>query len=39
MKLENWLKQFQPLNDEEIDEQLYTIIKSFKDKKKSDDKF
>jgi hypothetical protein len=39
MKLENRLKQFQPLTDEEMDEQLYSIIKSFKDKKKSDDKF
>ena len=39
MKLENRLKQFQPLTDDEIDSQLYTIVKSYRDKKKSDEKF
>lgn len=39
MKLEYRLKQFQPLTDDEIDSQLYTIVKSYRDKKKSDEKF
>lgn len=39
MKFENRIKQFQPLTDEEIDAQLYTVIKLFRDKKKSDEKF
>lgn len=38
-KLETWLKEFQPPNDEQLDERLYSVIKSFRDKKKSDDKF
>lgn len=39
MKLETRLKQFQPLTDDEMDNQLYTIVKSYRDKKKSDEKF
>lgn len=39
MKLENRLKEFQPLTDEELDEQLYTVLLSYRDKKKTDEKF
>ena len=38
-KLENRLTEFQPYTEEQIDEQLYTIIKQYRDKKKSDEKF
>lgn len=38
-KLETWLKEFQPPSEEQLDEELYAVIKSFRDKKKSDDKF
>lgn len=38
-KLETWITEFHPSTDEQIDEQLYTIIKQYRDKKKSDEKF
>lgn len=38
-KLETWLKEFQPLTDEQIEETLYTVVKEYSKKKKSDDKF
>lgn len=38
-KLDTRLKQFQLLDDSQLDEWLFTIIKQFRDKKKSDDKF
>lgn len=38
-KFETWIKEFQHSTDEQLDEQLYTVIKSYRDKKKSDDKF
>lgn len=38
-KLETWLKEFQPLSEEQIEETLYTIVKDYSKKKKSDEKF
>jgi hypothetical protein len=38
-KLETWLTWFHPLTDDEIDEQLYTVLLAYKNKKKSDEKF
>lgn len=38
-KFETWIKEFQPLDEQQINEELYAIIKSYRDKKKSDDKF
>lgn len=39
MKFETWIRWFHPLNEQEIDESLYVIVKAYRDKKKSDDKF
>jgi len=38
-KFETWIKEFQPLDEQQINEELYAIIKSYRDKKKSDEKF
>lgn len=38
-KFETWIREFQPPSKEQLDEELYAVIKSFRDKKKSDDKF
>ena len=38
-KFETWIKEFQPLDEWQLDEQLYMIVKAYRDKKKSDDKF
>lgn len=38
-KLETWLKEFQPLSEEQIEETLYTVVKEYSKKKKSDEKF
>jgi len=38
-KFENRIKEFQKPTDEQLDESLYVVIKEFRDKKKSDDKF
>ena len=39
MKLETWLKQFQPLTDEEIESWLCEIAKTYKSKLNTDPKF
>lgn len=38
-KLETWLKEFQPLNDEQIDEALWRLAAMYKSKNNSDPKF
>lgn len=38
-KLENRLTEFQPLSEEQIEETLYTVVKDYSKKKKSDEKF
>ena len=38
-KLENWLAEFQPLNEDQIEETLTRIIREHKKKKKSDEKY
>ena len=38
-KLENWLAEFQPLNEDQIEETLTRIIREHKQKKKSDEKY
>ena len=38
-KLENWLDEFQPLNEDQIEETLTRIIREHKQKKKSDEKY
>lgn len=38
-KFETRIKEFQKPTDEQLEENLYVIIKKFRDKKKSDDKF
>lgn len=38
-KFENRIKEFQKPTDEQLDENLYVVIKEFRYKKKSDDKF
>lgn len=38
-KLENWLAEFQPLTDEQIEENLTRIVREYKQKKKSDEKY
>ena len=38
-KFETWIKEFQPPNDEQLEEQLYAIVKSYVNKKKTDEKF
>ena len=38
-KLENRLTEFQPYTEEQIEETLYTVVKEYSKKKKSDEKF
>lgn len=38
-KFETWIKEFQKPTDEQLEEQLSTIVKTFRDKKNSDEKF
>lgn len=38
-KLENWLAEFQPLTDGQIEENLTRIVRDYKLKKKSDEKY
>ena len=38
-KLETWLTEFRPSTEEQLDEQLYSVLLAYKNKKKSDEKF
>ena len=38
-KLENWLAEFQPLTEWQIEENLTRIVRDYKQKKKSDEKY
>jgi hypothetical protein len=38
-KFETWIKEFQPLTEEQIEETLTRLIKQHKEKKKSDPKY
>lgn len=38
-KFETWIKEYQPTTPEQMDEELYRVVKAFINKKKTDDKF
>ena len=38
-KFETWIREFQVLDDNQLNEQIYMVVKWYRDKKKSDPKF